>query len=241
MYIAILLFGLFFIGGMLFYYFTMAKTTEAKFVEEFSTFSSMIYKIKNFLGWAKPVGSVQDFQAWATNMDISNVPTKEFKSWIDSLELQEAIKFAKQVSVFSSDLNIELAWLAAEDLNNNAELKQAISEIIVFYCLAKFKASQITHDIKAWRAFQNWQQNPNSKEQREFGRILLAKLMEKQLISPMSPEFLLALKKERQEEAIASILLAAEKNPQAFHSILKTVVAPAKQAEPTPKKRTVLS
>ncbi len=231
MYIAISLIALLFIVGMLSYK-KQGKTKEAKFVEEFSTFSRMIYKTKSSLGLAKPVDSVQDFQVWVTNIDILDIPAEDFKSWIDSLELQDVIKFAKHVSAFSSDLNIELAWLTSENLNNNPDLKQAISEIIAFYCLANFKASQMVHDIKAWRAFQNWQQNPNSKEQREFGRILLAKLMEKQLVSPMSPELLLALKKERQEEAMASILLAAETDPKAFHSILKTVVVPVKQAEP---------
>ena len=236
----ILLFCLSFIAGVLYYYFRMAKKTQPELVEENSIPSGTMYTIKSFFGWAEPVGSVQEFQEWGTNVDLPRVPRKDFKKWMESLELPEAVKLTQQVSAFSSGLNIELGWLTSEQLNNHPQLKQAVSEMVAFYCLANFKAHQITDDIKALVAFQNWQQNPNSREQREFGRTLLTKLMEKQLVAPMSPDLLLASEEERQEHAIGSILLAAEEHSEGFHTVLKTLVAspeqpqPAPQAEPTP-------
>lgn len=231
----IFLFCLSFIMGVLYYYVRIANKTESEFAEEYSIFSGMIYTIKNFFGWIEPVESVDEFQEWATNVNLPRVPRQSFKKWADSLELQEAVNLTQQVSAFSSGLNIDLAWLTSEQLDSHPQLKQGVSEIIAFYCLANFKASQISDDIKAMVAFQTWQDNPNSKEQQEFGRTLLANLMEKALIAPMSPDLLLASEQERQEYAIGSILLAAEENPEEFHTVLKTLVVPPQQEEPTPQ------
>lgn len=231
----ILLFCLSFIAGVLYYYFRMAKTTEPRLAEEYSIFSGMMYTIKRFFGWAEPVSSVQAFQEWGTNVNLPKVPGKEFKSWFESLELPEAIKLTKEASAFGSSLNIDLDWLTSEQLQSHPQLKQAVSEIVAFYCLANFKASQITDDLKAVIAFQNWQDNPHSKQRREFGRMLLAKLMEERLVIPMSPDLLLASQEERQEHAIGSILLAAEEHPEAFHKVLKALVVSSGQQEPPPQ------
>jgi len=218
----------------------MANETESELAsqslsQEYSILSGMIYTIKSFFGWTEPVEAVQEFQEWTTKVELPRVPRKDFKKWANSLELQEAVTLTQQASAFSSRLNIDLSWLTSEQLDSHPQLKQAVSEIVAFYCLANFKASQINDDIKAVVTFQSWQDNPNSSEQREFGRTLLVNLMEKQLVAPMSPDLLLASQQERQEYAIGSILLAAEENPEGFHTILKTLVVPPQQAKPVPQ------
>ena len=136
----ILLFCLSFIAGVLYYYFRMAKKTQPELVEENSIPSGTMYTIKSFFGWAEPVGSVQEFQEWGTNVDLPRVPRKDFKKWMESLELPEAVKLTQQVSAFSSGLNIELGWLTSEQLNNHPQLKQAVSSTILFIMVIGWSA-----------------------------------------------------------------------------------------------------
>lgn len=233
----IMIFFLALIVSMLYYYFDISLSMGKKrgLIAQQNTFLSGFW---GFFGNKKPSVSGEKFQKWGTCLKPPQVPAQDLKSWLASLPPQEAQNLTDQVVAFGVPLEFKLAWLTEQELDYNLELKQALEEVVAFYCLASFKGSQIRHDIEAFLTFQNWQENPTGKQEREFGQRLFGRLMEKGLVPPTPGDLFLGGEAERLEHAEASILEAAKKKPKAFNRTLKEVVLsfeqkePAEQAEP---------
>ena len=184
----------------------------------------------------KQKNSPQQFQQWAKGLEpLDTPPVTELKNWLIALDQKEMQKLMKQIELFGSIFDFDIAWLLEQQLDNNVQLKQTLNEAVAFYCLANFKANLVTDEIKAFVALQAWQKNPESKELREFSENLFAHLMEKGLLPPAPSNLYLASEEERQKHAVAVIREVAKQNPEGFNAVLKEVVAPDTEPAPAPQ------
>lgn len=172
----------------------------------------------------QPEEPLEQLQEWFANVEPPQVPIEELKSWLATRHLQEAQRLTKDIARFTDDVNFDLSWVTEEHLERNPQLKEALSEAVIFYCIANFKASQVGLQIRAFVTFKQWQKNPSSPELREFSRLLFARLIDKGLVSPVPPELFLASEKERQKYAEAAINQSAETAQDSFNSILDSVI-----------------
>jgi hypothetical protein len=172
----------------------------------------------------------QQFREWATGASLgerkqlyNSLPeaAQAFTAWLDGLSAEETEAFSRRVSSFCSGLNLELAWLVDLQLDDEPELKQAVEEAVVLYCLARWKATQVQGDVKAFVTFQAWQDDPSRREHRELTQKLFSRLVEKGLIAAPPAEFFLASEEERQAHVVQAIRQVAEEDRQAVNTILK--------------------
>lgn len=197
-------------------------------------------------GWnplVKPDNQLSErFTAWADNTHFANrvkrlrESTRAMKSWLTSLESEESEILAKQVSDFASDLNFELGWLLDKKLEDHAELKRDMEEVIVLYCLATFKGLLLQDELNTFIMFQAWLEDPTRKEYQELNQQLFTILVERELAQPVPPELLLADEQQRSEYAIQAINRVLQADRKTFVIILKEVLLAAEseteQSEP---------
>lgn len=176
----------------------------------------------------------QRFQEWVAGASLEerkqlykSLPeaAQAFTTWLTGLPAEEVETFSQKVSSFCSDFGFELAWLVDLQLDDDAELKQAAEEIVVLYCLAHSKATQVRGDVKAFATFQAWQDNPSEGQHKALGQKLFAKLVEQGLVSAPPSELFMASDEKRQEHVVQAIRQAAEENRPAFNAVLKEVVS----------------
>lgn len=203
-------------------------------ISQITTGVTRVYK-----GWREKIRArkrrkelPQRFREWAAGASLTEreqlyhgLPeaAQAFTAWLAGLSAKETKVFSQRLSSFCSGLNFELSWLADLQLDNDPELKQAVEEAVVLYCLAHWKATQVQGDLKAFATFLAWQDDPSRGKNRELSQKLFAKLVEKERISAPPPELILASEEERQAHVVQAIRQVAEEDRQAFSTILKEV------------------
>lgn len=167
---------------------------------------------------------LEQLQQWFADVEPPQVPIEEFKGWLAARNPEEAQILTKQIASFAHDANFDLSWVTEEQLDQNPQLKEALSEVVIFYCMANFKTSQFASQIKAFVIFKRWQKKPDSPELHEFSRLLFARLIDKGLVKPAPSDLFLASEKERQKYAVAAINQSAEKAQDSFNATLEEVI-----------------
>ncbi len=201
------------------------KTTALASVEEKMTtiFSQVVEEAGEIAGnirGKKQPDLTEPFRAWATE----NVADEELKIWLTSLSEEGLKALTEQLANFCADLNLELAWLVEEELEQEPELKQAAQEIVIRYCLACRKAVQIQDELNIFKTFQDIVNNLSRKENQVVSQKLLTELHQQDLVPTATPELLLASNKQRREYVSQTIRQAANTDRQKFNAILQQVV-----------------
>lgn len=241
---SIFLLSLLALAGAVFLYNRNGKQTAPEQADTEQATQSIAARLGSLLNsfrfWQKEqdLESSEAFKQWLVAVEPPQVPIQELKGWLATLDSQEGQILTKRTRSFADELNFNLSWVTEEQLAQNPQLKQALSEAVTFYCIADLKASQVASEIKAFVTFERWQKNPNSRELRKFSQQLLARLMDEELIPQAPSDLFLASEVERQEHAVAVIHEAAKSKPEAFNVILKDVVLSlepaAQQPAPSP-------
>ena len=199
-----------------------------------------------FMRWWDRMRGVQqkktpeDFLAWVESLEPSGSPTvTELKNWLATLEPKEIHQLMNQVADFVSPFNFDLVWLLDNQLDSNTQLKQALEETVVWYCLARSNITMVTDDIQAFIAFRTWQKDPNHKKQQQFSQQLFAKLVEEGLATSAPADLFLAPAARRQKHAVDTIHEVAKQQPDAFNAALKAVLFSDKQPTTAPTAQAV--
>lgn len=164
----------------------------------------------------------EDFVTWA-KVGLHDEP--ELQLWLLSLSPEGVRALTYQLALFCNDLNIELKWLNDHDLAQNPELESPIKAVVVMYCKACWKATQIQPELNQFRNYMDTLNSLARKENDEVGMQLLNKLSDLKLIDPPSPEILLGTEKERREYIDSSIRKAARTDRKTFEQVLEDVIS----------------
>lgn len=164
----------------------------------------------------------QDFLTWA-KMGLQDEP--ELQLWLLSLSAEGVRALTYQLALFCNDLNIELRWLNDHDLSQNPELESHIKTVVVMYCKACWKATQIQPELNQFRSYMDTLNSLARKENDEVGLQLLNRLSDLKLIDPPSPEILLGTEKERREYIDSCIRKAARTDRKTFDQVLEDLIS----------------
>ncbi len=168
----------------------------------------------------------QQFKEWmvADKQELAGSLSKVsagFRGWVSTASLAELAPFTEQVANFCRSLNFELIWVINPNLNIDPQLKESLAEVVTLYCLAHWHAIQAQDNIRVFAIFNNWQNNPMTKEHQALSQRLFARLVEKKLIPEPPPSLFLAPEAERQAYIIEAIRQAAAKDILAINEIIK--------------------
>jgi len=143
---------------------------------------------------AQPLPAFAGLQTWATNLSEA-----------------EAEQIAGELHPFCAARGIKLRWLFEENLG--ADLRAMMTHLVLFYCLAACERKNAQH----LAALQNWEEAPQTKENRAFGGQLFVTLANAGIIE-IPASILLAPEKDRQRHMVEAIQSAIKKDRGAVES-----------------------
>jgi len=146
---------------------------------------------------------------------------QEFTTWLESLSEEGLIAFLQKIAHFCTDSRFELVWLIDSNLKSDQEIKKALEETVLLYCIGYCKTTQIQDMLVAYSAFRAWQAAPTTKEHKQLSQVLFMHLVKKELVPEPPPELFLASENERQEHIVSAINKVAEDNMQELNTIIK--------------------
>lgn len=192
--------------------------------------------VRNTVGGKSQPDPVKLLRAWAAESLNQN---KGLQTWITTLSDNGATALTSQLTDFCRNLNVELLWLLDKGLEKDQELKQQISEIVVSYCNACWKAAEAQDELKTYQTILALQENPGKKENRVLSQSIFTELVKRNLTTPTPPELFLADDKERHQHVMDAIQKAADKDRKTFNKVVNTVLfnstkdtAPAEKSQP---------
>ncbi len=177
--------------------------------------------IGDWFGNNKQEALSANFRQWAAE---SLEQEEGLKAWLASLSDEGVQALSGQLASFSADLNMDLEWLLNGQLEEEPELKQALEEIVVAFCLACWKATQVQDEVEVYTTYQNLEDNPNSRKNRDLTQQLFVTMVNKELVPAASTELFVATDKERHTYMLAAVRDVANKDRATFDSVLKEVI-----------------
>jgi len=167
------------------------------------------------------------FREWA--VQASDDPA--VKNWLKALSDEGLKAYAKHLSRFCTDMGFELEWLVEEQLEKrDMHLAQTAKRIVLLYCQACQQASTCQEDLEVHKQLLSLEQKPGGRRNRTFGEKLLAKLVEANLATTSTAEFIGASATERQQIIAAAINEASSKDQGAFSRLVREVLYPTHDA-----------
>jgi hypothetical protein len=215
----------------------MTSIVSVDFYKEgFNKLSSSITGLYQRVRGKSQKDALARLREWLTKIASENKSPDDFVSWLTSLSDKEIEALNKKLASFGNYLNFELDWLLSSELENDPQIRQALSEVVLFHSLALWKASQVQDDIEAFVILRDWQKNPLKRGHETLNQQLFAELVKQGLASTPPPELFLATEKERQAFIIDNIEQAISNDKQAVSALLKELKASEQAQEEAPMK-----
>ncbi|GEM_PF-3896414 len=178
---------------------------------------------------------VSEFRQWASGGAFENRAATfnsggaaaEFKSWVESLSVDEIKALDALVNDFCADQHFSFGWLGDAELEQgDPDLKQALEEAVMLFSLACWKANRVQKDVEALAVYENWLEDPYKGKNLTISQALFARMVDERKVKA-SPELLLAPEKERREFVVNTVKDFASRERKAFNAMLKGVLAEA--------------
>jgi hypothetical protein len=145
---------------------------------------------------------------------------RALNDWVATLPDDAFRAFTDELAHFCHDLGFELAWVQTAQLNQHPALAQSLRKMTLGYARACHAAALAQDELKAFKGYAAFDQNPYGKEPQVFAQKLFNLLVEQNL-TPIPPSTLFTSPThERQVYIVQAIRQAAEKHPDAFHQAL---------------------
>jgi hypothetical protein len=189
--------------------------------EEKGLFSQFIEPIKqlDFLQ-KKEDNSHKQFLSWATQ----ELGSARLGTWLKELSEEALIALTREISNFCSQLGGDLNWLLESQLNQEPELKEPMTEIVLNYLSACYHAAQAWNDIGVFMILKELESElPNKKYQEEHGE-LYTRLVEHKLAAPAPSGLFLAEDQKRYSYIMQEIMKAMQTDRQAFKRVVKELL-----------------
>jgi hypothetical protein len=194
--------------------------------------SDAYVQVKGKMGIRDYQNMTQLFREWLPTMSSGGIAKKlriESKaaiSWLTDLPEEKLEAFVRNLDTYCSSFNFALEWLIDPETNKivDEQLKQTMGEIVLFSCLATWKADQIQDGIKVFVNVQNWLERPFAGQYEEFNHQLFAKLIAEELVPAPPLELFLAPKKDREAYSVQAIQDLIAENNQSFYTVLRSQI-----------------
>ncbi len=146
-------------------------------------------------------------------------------TWLMVLSEKKFTEFSYLLADFCEDTGFELDWLLQQRLIEHPTLAHMLVQTVRGYADTCRMAMLAQSELDAFRALRALEQNPYSKTSQALAQQLFIQSANLGLTPPVPTTVIVACKHERQIYMIQAIRQVAEKQPDAFHQILLTVVA----------------
>ena len=178
----------------------------------------------------QPAELPQQFREWMSNIKVTEEEAP-VQQWVQTLSDEGLQAFTKHLGTFCADMGFELTWLVQNQLVQNRALAQSAQQIVMNYCCACYQAATTQDDIEVYKQYQAFLQNPSSRQGRDFGQRLFAKVVESNLVSTSMAD-LKGTAEEQQQRLMEAINEASAKDHEAFMQAIKEVVHNTNGATP---------
>lgn len=172
---------------------------------------------------------IQTFRTWSVEA-FADKP--EVRYWLAALPDSALKAFLDELNLFCQQLGFELNWVVEKQVNAYPVLTQRLQAIILQYANACRDAVLAQDELKIFKAWQTFDQNPYGKEEQIFAQKLFNQLVT-QGITPALPEHLkTGHEQERQIYIVQILRQERERQSMAFQQAISGVVSPGEQAPP---------
>lgn len=145
-------------------------------------------------------------------------------TWLNNLPEEALVGLTREASAFCSQFSIDLRWLLENQLDNEPELKKAISQIVLDYLILCHQAALPWDDIQVFIAFRELESDLASQKHHQLHEILYLKLVENQLAQLVPPSLYFSANKERSVYVAQQIQQAIQTDREAFKRVFKHVL-----------------
>ena len=163
-----------------------------------------------------------NFRAWVRSQLAKDDP---LRIWLLKLPDQSFAALTVQLGQFLDELNIELRWLVACELDADPELQQAVREMTLAFCRSCMAATDVQNDLMQVRRYADALSRLTERQSRAVTRRLLVELHEQQLTDDTAPDILLATDSERRAYVQRLIEEASEKDRVRFQQIFMRILS----------------
>jgi hypothetical protein len=172
----------------------------------------------------------QLFKEWAPSREKDKLVAKElneetgaFLAWLADSSEGDQKEFVRGLYSFFASLKLDLKWMLDPERVQYMEsgLKETMGKILHIYCLAYWKSKRIQSDVEVLVKLQKWMDKPDAKENAEFNRQVLTKLVNEDLIPSPPIELFLATEEDRREYSVKAIKEFIKDDTQRFYELLK--------------------
>lgn len=170
---------------------------------------------------AQPMNAAGAFRPWAATTFATQ---PDIQHWLAALSDNAIQLLTAKLTDFCTDMGFEFSWLLQHTVDHDVTVAPHLESIAVHYIEACYQAYVIQDDIKVFQAWQDFTQNPYGKEQQVLAQRLLIQAFDQGLVSINAESLQTAPAQERAVYTVQAIREAAEKQPNAFRAILKTVL-----------------
>lgn len=184
------------------------------------TLQNRIEGLRNGFGGTEQDIAAQ-FREWAADA-FTTAP--DIQTWLDTLSDEQIMALAEHLSEFCRDMGFELSWLLNNQMAQNPELMQGLTQIVLHYNQASYQAVALQGEVEIYRVYNDLVQNPKNRANRELGEHLFGKLVEQDLSDVTIAEHMAASTHQRQQQILETIQRIATEHPQVFNNTLKTVL-----------------
>lgn len=169
----------------------------------------------------QPEDFPQRFREWAVNASDDAA----VKDWLRALSDDGLKAYTKHLSRFCADMGFELSWLVDKQIErHDANLAQTAQRIVLDYCQACQQAATCQDDLEIHKQLLSLEEHPSTRKNRLFGEKLLAKMVEANLATTSTAEFIAASAKERQQLIADAINEASRRDQATFIRLVKDVL-----------------
>ncbi|MBI1296947.1 hypothetical protein GC175_18500 [bacterium] len=165
---------------------------------------------------------LQHFRNWA---DASFADNRTLQQWLAQLPDGAIQAIIDKLLEFCFDMGFELDWVLEKKTAHGVALTARLQEIVAQYVESCYEADLSQDDIYVFESWLNYNEAPFGKDQQVFAEHLLTQLIDAGVSPRASQSLLITPDKERDTYIHYALREAAQKDPDAFQSVLKNVLA----------------
>lgn len=199
-----------------------------------TTLRNGISQLQTNLFGAKPATVAPKLRAWVGKA-LGNEP--QLQHWLAGLSDEQLNVLGQHIATFCQEMGFELNWVLDQELALQPRLAHGSNKIVINYCQACLQAVELQEELEPYRRLRQYEQNPHSRQNREFGQALFGKFAEKGLTAISLADHLALSEPERRQQIIATVRQAATEKPTLVLSAVKELITQSNgvdTAAPTP-------
>jgi hypothetical protein len=165
---------------------------------------------------------VQRFRAWGNSVFAGQ---HALHRWLAQLPDKALRAMLERLLELCADLGFSLDWVLEKRIVDDAMLAARLEDIVAQYVKSCYDAYISQEDIRCFEAWLGYNAMPYGKEQRALAERLLKQLIDVGVSPTAAQSLLVAPDTERVAYIHQAVREASEKDPRAFRSVLKNVLA----------------